>query len=163
MSMRPAHSTQPTRRRRRWGVFLLALGLLAVLYAGVVSAKRLAFLGHAQKVQGVVVDMVRMSSGRIGQAGREASAPRVRFMVGATEHEFVSPFGSFPPLFAVGDAVQVLYDAADPDRAEVDHPGQLWGPVGVSGVLGLLLSALGGWLARTPHALSKRVRQKARA
>ncbi|HRD98585.1 MAG TPA: DUF3592 domain-containing protein [Rubrivivax sp.] len=163
MSLHSDHAAKKSRRRRRWGVFLLALGLLALLFAGVVTAKRLAFLGRAHSAPGVVVDMVRMSSGRISQAGREATAPRVRFVLGAAQHEFVSALGSYPPLFAAGDAVRVLYDPADPEHAEVDHPGQFWGPVLVSGVLGLLLSALGGWLRRVPRAVSRGTRPGKRA
>lgn len=91
-----------------------------------------------------------MASGRSTQAGRDAYAPRVHFVAGGVAHDFVSPFGRYPPAFSVGEALWVLYDAADPERAEVDSPGQLWGPVVLSGVLGVLLSALGGWLVRRP-------------
>lgn len=158
MSMQADDASRQTRRRRRWGRFLLALGMLAVLLAGVIAAKRLTFLAHAQSAPGTVIEMVRMSSGRISQAGSDAYAPRVRFVAGAVEREFVSPFGSYPPAFAVGEAVRVLYDPLDLDRAEVDSRGQLWGPVAVCGVLGLLLSALGGWLARTarPEQIASR-------
>lgn len=162
MSRQADISSTRARRRRRWGKFLLAVGLLAVLFAGVIAAKRMAFLARAQSAPGVVIEMVRMSSGRISQQGGDAYAPRVRFVVAAGEREFVSPFGSFPPAFAVGDAVRVLYDPVDPDRAEVDSAGQLWGPVAVSGALGLLLMALGGWLVRTPRAAQTATGPKAR-
>lgn len=162
MSTQSDNSSKPAQRRRRWGKFLLVLGLLAVLLAGVVAVKRLTFLAHARSAPGSVVEMVRMGSGRSSQQGSDAYAPRVRFVVDAVEREFVSPFGSYPPAFAVGDAVRVLYDPADPGRAEVDRAGQLWGPVAVSGVLGLLLSALGGWLVRTPRAQPVAAQSKAR-
>jgi len=149
--MRSDSPSKETQRRRRWGKFLTVVGLLCVLFAGVVSAKRLAFLAHAQRAPGVVVEMVRMGTGRATQAGSEAYAPRVRFVDGGVAREFVSPFGSYPPAFSVGEAVRVLYDPINPDRAEVDSPGQLWGPVAVSAVLGALLAALGGWLVRTPR------------
>lgn len=139
-------------RRRRWGRFVLVLGLLAMLLAGAVATQRIAFLLRTKSAPGTVVELVRSGSGRISQPGGEALAPRVRFVVDAVEHEFVSPFGSFSPAFAVGQSVRVLFDPADPGRAEVDARGQLWGPVMVSGVLGLLLSTLGGWLMRTPRA-----------
>lgn len=58
--------------------------------------------------------------------------------------------------------MRVLYDADDPDHAEVDSASQLWGPVMVSGVLGLLLSAFGGWLVRTPGATQTATRSSAR-
>lgn len=162
MSMPSDDSSKQTQRRRRWGRFLLVLGLLAVLLAGVIAVKRLAFLAHARSAPGSVVEMVRMSSGRGSQQGSDAYAPRVRFVVDAVEREFVSPFGSYPPAFAVGDAVRVLYDPADPGRVEVDRPGQLWGPVLVSGGLGLLLGALGGWLVRSPRAMQVAARSKVR-
>ncbi|KAB2890356.1 MAG: DUF3592 domain-containing protein [Desulfobulbaceae bacterium] len=162
MLMQSDNSSQQTRRRRRWGWFLLALGLLAVLLTFVIAAQRFAFLARAQNVPGVVIEMVRMSSGRISQSGGEAYAPRVRFVVGAVEREFVSPFGSYPPAFAVGEAVRVLYDPGDPEHAEVDRRGQLWGPVMVCSVLGVLLGALGGWLVRTPRAARIATRSDAR-
>lgn len=158
MSRQSGISSEETGRRRRWGKFLLAMGLLAVLLAGAIAAKRMSFLARAQSAPGVVIEMVRMSTG----FNATATAPRVRFVVAAGEREFVSPFGSSPPAFAVGDAVRVLYDPVDPDRAEIDRFGQLWGPVLVCGALGLLLSALGGWLVRTPRAAQTATGPKAR-
>ncbi len=72
----------------------------------------------------------------------------MRFVLDAVEHEFVSPVGSYPPAFQIGDTVRVLYDPANPRRAMVDSSGQLWAPVAVCAVLGLLLGGLGAWLLR---------------
>ncbi len=146
MTARTDTLPEKARRRRRWGRFLLAVGLLGLLLSVAIAGRQLALLAVAQSAPGTVIEMVRMASGRLSAA--DAYAPRVRFVLDAVEHEFVSPVGSYPPAFQIGDTVRVLYDPANPRRAMVDSSGQLWAPVAVCAVLGLLLGGLGAWLLR---------------
>ena len=146
MTVRPGTPPEEARRRRRWGRFLLAVGLLGLLLSVAIAGRQLALLAVAHSAPGTVIEMVRMTSGR--PSAGYAYAPRVRFVLDAVEHEFVSPVGSYPSAFQIGDTVRVLYDPANPRWAMIDSTGQIWGPVAVCAVLGLLLGGLGAWLLR---------------
>lgn len=92
--------------------------------------------GHALHAPGVVVEL-EMGS------GSSVYHPVVEFRKqDGSVHTFTSDYGSYPPAYAQGEKVEVLYDPADPKRAEInDH--SLWLPVMIVGGLGALFSLIG--------------------
>jgi hypothetical protein len=77
--------------------------------------------------------------------GKRMYRPHVRFIDGnGQSRTFVSNLGSYPPSYEKGDVVEVMYDPAAPDRAEIDsflsrHLGTL-----VFGLFGSVFAVLGG-------------------
>jgi hypothetical protein len=59
---------------------------------------------------------------------------------------------TYPPAYQVGERVQVLYEPDDPAEAKISGFWSLWGPAVALGVLGLLVTTLGGWFARSRSA-----------
>lgn len=69
--------------------------------------------------------------------------PVVEFSIPSGETiKFASEFGSFPASNKVGDTVKVRYDAADPQKAEVDSGLSLWLTPLILAFLGIIACCL---------------------
>jgi hypothetical protein len=152
------------------GILLLAAGLF---FLGVViwGPGRLAVLGR--RVGGEVVEITEKDnfiapSRKEGERWENYRERRQRDKESGkrkitryTLHVRFTPEGGTPTdfstvstsglLFQVGDPVRVLYLPADPARAEIDSPMQLWQlwmPLGVGIAVGVGCLAGGGFLLR---------------
>lgn len=99
------------------------------------------FAAHALSADGEVTDLAYSSSSKGGGTYR----PVVQFTTtdGKLVH-MTSSTGSSPPSYARGDHVRVLYDRANPERAQIDSFMENWfGPL-ILGGMGLVFSLVGG-------------------
>lgn len=121
------------------GAVFLLVGLVALSGAAYWSLRTREFIRTAAKAQGLVIDLVPHS----GDNGT-TYAPTVRFTdKDGRERTFTSSTSSSPPSHREGDAVQVLYDPARDDKAEIDAFWDLWlGPL-VVGIFGLVFPLVG--------------------
>jgi hypothetical protein len=82
-----------------------------------------AMLKACISTQGTVVG----NTWRAFAEGGAAWCPVVEFKTAdGTAVTFTDPIGSFPPDYAVGDTVRVLYDPADAEKARIATWKRLW-------------------------------------
>ena len=106
-----------------WGLICIAVGCGFLATALRIYLARRRFLATAQAASGTVVEV------RIRGVGRNAeSIPTLEFpLPGGRVQRTGSWMGSGFQGFAVGQAVPVRYDPADPGKAEVDTFAVMWG------------------------------------
>ena len=76
--------------------------------------------------------------------GSKTASPRVRFVDDTGRAvEFTSSAGRSPPAYSVGERVEVVYPAGEPDRAVIRGGFSMWGFVAIGGGLGLLCTLIG--------------------
>ena len=97
-------------------------------------------LARAERAAGTVVELRR-------SGGDSTYRPVVSFRTAAGQTvTFVTSWGTSPPAYRRGDQVTVLYDAAAPDKAEIEGFLSLWlGTLilaGMASVFGLLSAVL---------------------
>ena len=114
------------------GTLLLAIGLAAYINTR-------AFMSDAVETEGVVLSMVARRSD-----DGYTYAPEVEFRDGTGQtHVFVSSSSSSPPRYRQGDAVQVLYKPADPNRARVKDFISQWMLALIFSLMGLIFAGIG--------------------
>ncbi|MBO3747883.1 DUF3592 domain-containing protein [Streptosporangiaceae bacterium NEAU-GS5] len=104
-------------------VFFVAIGLVLALTGVRLLWGTKAFFRRAQRAAAVVTRLhekvVRPSAGRRGREIRYF--PLVRFTtMDGREVEAMSPIGVSPPQHQPGDAIDILYDPADPSAIRID-------------------------------------------
>ncbi|HZR36040.1 MAG TPA: DUF3592 domain-containing protein [Nevskia sp.] len=98
-----------------------------------------AFVARAQHASGEVVELVPHRS-----SDSTTYAPAVRFVAADGQTiRFVASFSSSPPAFAVGERVDVLYPAGQPDQAKINAFFSLWGGAVILGGIGAVFLAVG--------------------
>ena len=106
-----------------WGVTCLLVGCGFAVNALHIYRQRRRFLATAEPAAGTVVEVHVRGVGR-----NRVSVPVLEFRAAdGTVQRAESLMGSGFRGFAVGEAVAVRYDPADPSRAEVDSFAVLWG------------------------------------
>jgi hypothetical protein len=114
------------RMRPMFTLIPLALALMGFFFF-VLGIRRLwcerAFAARAARAPGTVVGFNRRRVGRYSGYGNSNGSydfPVVRYTpLGGPEIAFESPTGSSPRVHREGQAVTVLYDPADPRRAQI--------------------------------------------
>ena len=128
-------------------LMLISVGVALCGGAGYVRHTRAAFEAGSAHATGRVIDIV--VTDRTG--GERCFAPRVRFDVAGVQHEFVPSVhtcpsdGDYDPPWSEGDEVAVLYDPANPARADLDGFFNRWLLPLVLGVFGVVLLACGAF------------------
>jgi len=124
---------------RRLARATLGAGALLFLLAGGLAARSALLLAGAAAAPGTVVALERRTAGADGSA-----AALVRFRAAdGTEHLIRSALWSSPPEFAVGEAVEVVYDPASPAAARIRSFPELWAVPVVLGAACLPFLAIG--------------------
>ncbi len=119
---------------------IIGVGLL--LGTGYWINQEREFVSRAQKSKGTVIELVKHTSS--GKSRSVTYAPKVRFTLpDGSVHEFVSTMSSSKSSYAVGQPVNVLFDPAKPDTAEIDSMFVIWFGPGILGFLGLVFSGIG--------------------
>jgi hypothetical protein len=129
-------------RKNRWiGAFLVIAGS-GLLLAGIWFAGEAAtFVETTARAPGMVLEVRRERGAR----GLPADRPIVRFTVPRAEREVVfrSKVAMWPSPFEAGEAVEVAYEPADPERAEIDSFWTIWLPPVALMLFGLLCAGAG--------------------
>lgn len=89
-------------------------------YAGYISW-RLEQVGET--VTGTVVQLEESDS---SEGGCCVYSPLIEFEAGGQTHVFEGDNASDPPAYEVGEAVNVIYDPADPDTAQINKWAERW-------------------------------------
>ena len=143
------------RKNRLVGSFLVVAGLGLLLGGGWFAIDAVIFLETAARAPGIVLELRRERGAR----GMPRDHPIVRFDLPGTGREVVfrSKVGVWPSPFEVGEAVEVAYDASDPERAEIASFWTLWLPPAALALFGLL--CIGAGLVTLRRAKGSKLRQ----
>ena len=120
--------------------FIIGLGALA---GGIIWGFRTQrFVSSAERADGIVTDLDMRSD-----SDGSAYYPVVSFTTKeGKEVTFTSSTGGNPPPKRRGAEVEVLYDAANPEEAEINSFFALWfGPLLVGGLFGTLFPLIGAF------------------
>ncbi len=129
-------STVPSLIKYIFGLIGLAMLVGAFL---LVSSTR-QFLAHSVSAKGVVIDLVSSRDSK----GSVTYSPTVEFTtLDAQKITFQSGMGSNPPSYSVGESVDLLYDAAQPNQARINSFFSLWGAATIVGGLGFVFFLVG--------------------
>jgi hypothetical protein len=126
---------------------MVIVGLASLVTCLVSAGWRWNFIRTSLSASGTVVEMVPVTE----REGSTTYSPVFVFRdANDEEHRIKCGWSSYPPAFAVGDAVTVIYPASNPESAAIDRWMALWGLSFVTGALGLIFTALGLAVARVP-------------
>lgn len=124
------------------GAAFLAVGLCLLAGCGYVAIEAARFSARAERAEGIVIALERAGQ---ADSARSTARPVVRYVTReGTAATVTGRIGSAPPAFAVGEAVGVLYDPADPGRARLATFLEVWFVALVLGGLGTVFAAIGG-------------------
>ena len=128
----------------KWLRFPRVVGVIAVVYFVVVTGyfayettRRAQFAADAQVANGVVVALEPRpiaGSTRVPTGGVDIPlAPQVRYVVGGQTFVYTASHGVIGSPIKVGDAIEVLYDPTNPQRAHLRGEGQILLPLITAG------------------------------
>ena len=123
-------------------VFSLVGGLLALIGVFLFIRTRV-FIGKAQEVKGMVIQMVySRTSSSSGSGGGYAPVYQFRTIDGQTItiHDSLS---SNPPGFQVGQEIDVLYESGNPQKARINKWMNLYFMPVLLGGMGLIFGGVG--------------------
>jgi len=124
---------------RLFNVLFLFIGLAMLCGAAALLLQTRHFIAGAVSAPGMVTALVPHNSGN-----STTWAPVVRYAAANGEPaELTSSSSSSPPAFRVGEAVRVLYRPGG-GEAKIDSFFSLWGGALILGILGAVLTAIGG-------------------
>ncbi|MBD1915729.1 MULTISPECIES: DUF3592 domain-containing protein [Cyanophyceae] len=117
------------------------------------------FLNDAIRTEGTVIELIQSRS--------DDSIMYYPVVVFANqdgeEIEFTSLSGSNPPSYSTGQAIEIFYLPAEPQRAEINDFFSLWGMPAIFGGLGSIFSAIGAGMIVVPmlkEGEEKRLKQE---
>jgi hypothetical protein len=124
--------------------FLTILGLLFVAGAGIAFALGNSFRSKAELATGRVTGFtVSVDS----EDNSETYCPQVRYETSSGEGvTYNSNFCSSPPAYEVGEEVEIYYDPAAPEQAQIKGFWSQYLLVTIFSCIGLPLLAVGIWL-----------------
>ena len=142
---------------RLFAVIFGGAGITLLAVAGFWANLENQFLKSSARANGVVSRLERRESNRNGRTSYNYY-PVVQFRTSqGRQVTFTSSSGSYPASYQEGDTVEVAYDPARPDHAEINAFWSVWlGPVIVVG-LGIVFSGIGGGLGLYIFGAAKRV------
>jgi len=109
------------------------------------------FVAHAQSAPGIVVRMEEVSG--LDDDGT-VYEPVVNFTTATGQETTLTGYGSNPPSYEAGEAVQVLYDPRDPGAARINDFWSLWGASAGLAALGILFVGMASFLLRALRSRS---------
>lgn len=123
------------------GVLFVLIGIAILIGGAVAAVKQVRKSGRGVEATGTVVDLVKRVFNP-GSAG--VYCPVVDFTTASGQPvRFESQFGSVPAGHRVGESIEVRYDPADPQKAEVDSTTVNWFVPGCTIGMGLLFLVMG--------------------
>jgi hypothetical protein len=148
-----------------WPLVLIMTGIASLVSAGYYWKQTDTFLANAVEATGEVI--VMRGEDRHIQLPRqlaeveETYRPVIQFSTGEGHVVRIeSIVSSYPPRYAVGDKVRVLYDPNHPADARIDDFIDLWSRPAFAAGAGLILAVLGAASLHSHHKHGwKRTRQ----
>lgn len=129
----------PVRSIRILCFAFLAVGLVALAAAVFWYFHTSSFLAGAATAKGIVVELVPRTSRR-----GLVYAPRVEFAApDGSRGMLISSVGSDPPSYSRGDAVEVLYDPRNINKARLKSFAELWLGPSIFAGLGVIFGGIG--------------------
>ena len=121
------------------GLLFILIGF-AVIISGIFAMLKVRRqLAGSAKATGKVVDF-----GRIQGKSGYLYCPQVEFQIpNGQTIKFQSETGSQPPAYNVGQQVEVVYQTANPNKAEIDSMMALWFAPGCMSLMGLAFLFIG--------------------
>lgn len=125
------------------GIVFVIISVIIVAIAAHTAADERRFVSTAQKAKGMVVNLLTER-----HDNKTRYRPEVQFTApDGQQIKFRSSMSSSPPAYREGESVGVLFDPANPRKAEIDSFKTLWmGPL-IAGLMGLLFLVIGGAVA----------------
>jgi len=123
-------------------VLLIGVGSIALALASTLGIERAVFFSKAETTTGTVVEL-RVNSGSWSYRSRRGEYPIVEFAPKTGTPRRCEGVSSSPPLYRVGERVQVYYDPEDPEDARIDSFLELWLLLVVSGGIAALALPVG--------------------
>lgn len=116
---------------------IVLAGCLLLIATAATGLHAWNFTRHAVKASGTIIEM-RPRYDR--ESNSTSYSPTFRFRDGqGGEHTVDCNFSTYPPLFQIGEKVNVLFRPDAPDKARIDSYWEVWGATtllgGFSGVL----------------------------
>ena len=119
------------------GVIVVAYFLVVTAYFAYETVRRDQFIANATPVNGIVVALEPRpiaGSTRVQASGTDIPlAPQVRYVVGGQTYLYTASHGVVGSELKVGDAIEVLYDPANPERARLRGEGRILLPLITAG------------------------------
>lgn len=127
------------------GLIFVVVGLVMVGVCLYLYNDSRVFMETAVSTQGEVVAFDRRFDSSARNRDRADSYyPVIAFVArNSTKVRFTANVGSNPPAYAVGEQVEVLYDAINPHNARLGGFFALWFGTIMMGFMGVLFSAIG--------------------
>ncbi len=137
----------------------LGVGIIMLIISGFVFVNEVKFLAHVSKNQGKVIDLVAVGSNSTSghRGGGITYAPKIQYQTKSGNTVFfVSSTSSSTPHYFVGEKVNILYDPANPAKAQIDSFFDKWfGPI-IALFFGLVFFSVGFGLIIVPKILKTR-------
>jgi len=159
-----AKSISQDRVLGHFGKVFSAVGILLLGVAAWIAQDNIRFMERAARVEGEVVDVVRVQGVTTGRQSRRSSAwyPVIAYTPqGGSLITKRSNIGSSPPSYDKGDKLTVMYEPSAPEDFQIDSPVSIWMSTFVLGFIGFLAASIGlvmVWVVRrgvgkstTPH------------
>lgn len=132
----PLETDSHMARSKLTSVVFPIVGVAALAGALVTGVQRWQFVSQAKTADATVIRLVNTSE----PSEDPMYAPVFAFEVDGKRHEVESEISSNPPAWSEGDTAAVLYDPADPSRAQLkSFAAQWWLPLALFGVAALFL------------------------
>ncbi|HRH46519.1 MAG TPA: DUF3592 domain-containing protein [Pyrinomonadaceae bacterium] len=121
------------------GLLFILIGFAVVVSGIFATLKVRRQIAGSAKATGKVVGFGRIQ----GQRGY-LYCPQVEFQIpNGQTIKFQSEVGSQPPAYNIGQQVEVVYQTANPSKAEIDSMTALWFAPGCLSLMGLVFLLLG--------------------
>lgn len=121
------------------GIVFTLVGMLLAAIAAFFLIRTQMFIGRAQQVKGTVIEMVYSSD---SEGGGYSPVFQFRTIEGQTIM-VTDSLRSNPPMFKTGQAVDMLYDPSNPQRARVKKWLSLYFVPLLLGGMGIIFGGIG--------------------
>lgn len=128
------------------------IGLAMLVGAYYCYSKTNEFVSSALTAEGEVVDLKAKES-----SDGDTYSPVVKFNAkDGSEHQIVSNVSSDPPAYSIGEAVEVLYEEANPQNAKINAFFSLHLPEFILSLLGGIFFLIGAGMLLVPFLKNKK-------
>lgn len=123
---------------------VLLIGILILTFTAYLVVNKYSFVNSTEKTVATVIDNKISYSKNSGGKSSRFYFPILTFVDRQGKAvTFMSSVGSTIPSYQIGDRVEILYDAAQPSKAEVSDFKSIWLAPIIIGIIGIVFFAIG--------------------